>query len=47
MSHLGLKVLDQFIKNTLEHDAAIDGMDLPHATQLRLKHLGDGWHFFY
>ena len=34
-SHIGSKVLDQFIENTPEHRAAIDDMDLPRATELK------------
>ena len=40
MSHIGSKVLDQFIENTLEHHAAIDDMDLPRATELKADAFG-------
>ena len=37
MPHLGLKVLDQFIENMPEHRAAINDMDIPHATELKAE----------
>ena len=39
-SHIGSKVLDQFIENTPEHRAAIDDMDLPRATELKANAFG-------
>ena len=40
MSHIGSKVLDQFIETTPEHRAAIDDMDLPRATELKADVFG-------
>ena len=39
-SHIGSKVLDQFIENMLEHHAAIDDMDLLRATELKAEAFG-------
>ena len=39
-SHLGSKVLDQFIENTPENCVAISDMDLPRVTQLKAEAFG-------
>ena len=40
MSHIGSKVLDQFIENMPEHCADIDDMDLPRTTELKAEAFG-------